>query len=286
MGVTSRDCHGIPGAQDCLGDTNPNIRIVQQGIDGGRGLAAHQSLAPVNGGFAEAAVTYGDLDLPVIRAQAIAGLDNRNNTNSYGYQSFVFTGPDSLFALTATLDFTSSASPVAASIPQGNEIPEIAGEGSAFVRIGLMDTSAVAGLVSAMDILNYGFTSGCGTAGIYGVASYDFATAAGGAGGGSLTLDRGCDGAAFTLTSGTEFVVFIFEQTPTNRGGFVDASHTLRLGLADSLTADQQATLIGGLVSARSAAPEPASWALTILGFGGVGAVLRSARRKRAAVVA
>ena len=108
-----------------------------------------------------------------------AGLDNRNNTNSYGYQSFVYTGPDSLFALTATLDFTSSASPVAASIPQGNEI---AGEGSVFVRIGLMDTSAVAGLVSAMDILNYGFTSGCGTAGIYGVASYDFATAAGGAG--------------------------------------------------------------------------------------------------------
>ena len=223
-----------------------------------------------------------------------AGLDNRNNTDSYGYgygygygyQSFVYTGPDSLFALTATLDFTSSASPVAASMPQGNEIPEIAGEGSVFVRIGLMDTSAVAGLVSAMDILNYGFTSGCGTAGIYCVASYDFATAAGGAGGGSLTLDRGCDGAAFTLTSGTEFVVFIFEQTPTNRGGFVDASHTLRLGLADSLTADQQATLIGGLVSAQSAAPEPATWALTILGFGGVGAVLRSARRKRAAIAA
>jgi len=282
--LTSRNCNGIASGADCLGAANPNIHIVQDQFDGGAGVASHAAMAVTTGGLDRASVTWGALDLPVIKASVTTGADNRNNTNSYGYQSFVYTGAAATpFALTSTLDFTSSAAPVMAGLAQTDPPLEVGGEGYAFVRFGLMDPGVVTGLVTAQDIFNYGFGADCGSAGVLGVAQYRYATAGGGAGGGSLTLDTACGGGALTLTPGEEFLVFLLEQTPANRGGFVDASHTLRLALADSLTDEQQATIRAGLVSARDSVPEPQAWALLILGFAGVGASLR---RRRAVLAA
>lgn len=277
--LTSRNCNGVAAADNCLGATNPNPRIVQSVRDGGAGVGASAALSPTAGGFEKASVTYGDLDLPVIKAYAQAGVDNRNNTNSIGYQSFVYTGAAATaFALTATLDFTSSGAPVAAAIPQGGSVPEIAGEGYVFVSVGLLDPASVVGLVTATDIINFGFGSQCGDAGVIGRAQFRFASAAAGAGGGMLTLSTGCDGNPIMLTPGQQVLAFLLQQTPTNRGGFVDATHTLTLGLGDTLTAEQKNVLVASLISARSAVPEPASWAMLISGFGLAGMALRRRR--------
>ncbi len=67
-------------------------------------------------------------------------------------------------------------------------------------------------------------------------------------------------------------------------GGFTfvatGATSTIRL----AAVTDSNAGVFFDTVSVTGGVPEPASWALMILGFGGVGAVLRS--RRRAALVA
>ncbi len=281
--LTSRNCNGVAAGDNCLGATNPNIRIVQSVRDGGAGVGASTSLSPTAGGYEKSTVSYGALDLPVIRAYAQAGADNRNNTNSYGYQSFVYTGAAATaFALTATLDFTSSGAPVAAATPMDVAAPEVAGEGFTYVSIGLLDPSAVTGLVTATDIINFGFSNACGDPGVIGRVDFRFASPAAGAGGGMLTLSTGCDGNPIMLTPGQEILAFLLQQTPTNRGGFVDATHTLTLGLGNDLSAAQKTALLDGLISARSAVPEPASWAMLITGF----ALAGTAMRRRRAVAA
>jgi hypothetical protein len=64
-------------------------------------------------------------------------------------------------------------------------------------------------------------------------------------------------------------------------------AHGLTSGQAYTLTfqglADSDETAFIDKVSATGAVPEPAAWALMILGFGGVGAALRSKRRALAA---
>ena len=69
-----------------------------------------------------------------------------------------------------------------------------------------------------------------------------------------------------------------------------DASHTFNVTITPEAQPLVQETLVASLAQAdgenlsipTGAIPEPSTWAMTILGFGGIGAVLR--RRRLAAV--
>ena len=274
--LTSRNCNGVAAAVDCLGPANPNIRIRESIYGGGASTAANVSLAPVTGGSSRSRVTFGALDLPVIKAGAFAGADNRNNSNSVGYQQFTYTGAAGTpFGLTASFDYTSSGAPSLAGLGADDRAPEIGGEGSGFLRIGLIDPSAVTGLVTAQDVFNFGFGGACGDPGVFGFAGMRLFSSAAGLSSGSLTLATGCDGNPLFLTPGQSFVVSMLLQTPSNRGGYFDATHTVRLGLDPTLSDAVKQALANSL---NSAIPEPASWAMMVAGFGLAGAVMRRRR--------
>lgn len=85
-----------------------------------------------------------------------------------------------------------------------------------------------------------------------------------------------------TTTSSQLAAGFIF--SPPNNGAFTFDSLTSSFTINDLA---QSATLDGSAISytlfSGSATPEPASWALMLLGFGGLGATLRQRRRAIAA---
>lgn len=274
--LTARNCNGIPNAENCLGVTNPNTRIVQEVFGGGPGGPNTSMLSPAAGGYAVSDVSYGLFDLPTIKAGAFAGADNRVNSNTVGYQSFVYGGTSATpFGLSAVFDYLSSGAPVAAATPADEAAPEIAGEGFGFLRVSLIDPAFLPPLLTAQDILNYGFGQGCGEAGVLGTSSTRLASATAGPASGALTLNIGCDGNPILLTPGQEIVAVLLLQTPSNRLGFFDATNTIVLGLDPALSDEVIANLEANLVSARSLVPEPAAWALMIAGFGFVGAALR-----------
>lgn len=60
-----------------------------------------------------------------------------------------------------------------------------------------------------------------------------------------------------------------------------DASNIQGVGFEGAGAADNFVVQTGALQFAAAAVPEPSSWALTIAGFGGLGAMLRRSRRRR-----
>ena len=64
-------------------------------------------------------------------------------------------------------------------------------------------------------------------------------------------------------------------------GSFTDAG-TLQLFFWDENNADNSGTITAHITTAeRSAVPEPATWAMMLLGFGGIGAAMRRQRSSR-----
>jgi len=91
-------------------------------------------------------------------------------------------------------------------------------------------------------------------------------------------LDSGYSGAVQTLTFNATFAAiagpdygleFVLDNTIPNGGGSI------------AFYGDGSTTLSGG-----ATVPEPAGWALMLVGFAGLGAALRSSRRTRTAVAA
>ena len=274
--LTSRNCNGVAAGENCLGPTNPNLRIQQGVYDGGASTGTNVALDPATGGHIQSVVTFGALDLPVIKSGAWAGADNRNNSNSVGYQGFTYGGTaGTAFGLSANFDFTSSGSPASVTTSLEEPVPEIAGEGFGYLVLSLLDPSLLTGVVTAQDVFDFGFGRACGEAGVIGSASIRLGTLGAGPGAGSLTLGTDCAGNALYLAPGASFVVSMLLQTPSNRGGFFDATHTVTLGLDPTLSEEVRTSLAATLVSAQSLVPEPGSWAMMIAGFGLVGAMQR-----------
>jgi hypothetical protein len=283
--LTRRSCNGLAPSVNCLGRFNPNVRITESLYAGGPGVSTNASITPMGGGSAQSSITYGALDMPVIRAGSFSGADNRLNSNSIGYQSFTYTGAAATpFSLTALYDFTSSGASLALNAQIGNEL---GGEGYGFLRLQVFDAALFPTLLTARDIFDFGFNSQCGDAGVLSAASMSLSTAAAGPGNGSLSMGAACSGGALTLTPGAQFIVAMLLQTPSNRGGFFDATHTVTLGLSQDLPPDVRDSLNQSLVSGLSAAvPEPATWAMMILGFGIIGGALRRRSHPAAARMA
>ncbi len=127
------------------------------------------------------------------------------------------------------------------------------------------------------------FQGNCDTPGAVGIANSGQVN-----GKGNVVVNIGaaaCNG-SLHLETGDEFVLwskmYVYQFAP----GIMDASHTFHVTLADDVPPETVQTLARNVVleSYSYAVPEPATWALMILGFGGVGAALRGRRRTAAAI--
>ena len=83
-----------------------------------------------------------------------------------------------------------------------------------------------------------------------------------------------------TLDPANSFALVDSELTPQPWIASFDQTTTLHLHAGDGSPIDN----VGGVSLRITAVPEPASWALMILGFGAVGAALRSRRVRRPAI--
>lgn len=273
--ATQRNCTRVTGSQVCDG-TGPGQRIANSQYGGGAGVGGLNMFEPQPGNFAWSDVRFtGPLDLPTIRAATQAGGDVRMNINSFAFQSYTWSGAAPAdFSITGALHIVDSGtSPLGGGFPGGSIFTSY---------VGIWDPSTIAGLTTPQELFSNLFYAACGTPGVLGVGSNTGVLT-----GGEATFTAttaACGAGSLTLNPGQSVLVVVGLQLPVNRGGFVDASHTFNTRLGDNLAPEQKTVLTTSLQSAISqgavvtGVPEPASWAMLIVGFGLTGAAMRRRR--------
>jgi hypothetical protein len=220
-------------------------------------------------GLAHASAEAGTAGLPMLHADSTgATLPSghvADGATVQAVQGFVWNGPTvdlPADTFVGMADFTNSS----------------VGYGSTTVAMALLTTDirnpAVAALWLQSDSFGR-FTANCGTEGAIAVASSDPDS---GTGFQTISLSPSCGATSYHLETGTEF--YIWTKLGVYRGdqGFTDASHTFQVGLNDDLDPALRQLMINDLGTIPLALPEPASWAMLLLGFAGLGAVLRTRR--------
>jgi hypothetical protein len=287
--ATYRDCSAA-GAGACDGQTEPAQQIVTSAISGGANSTSNTSLAltgqtvsvPFLGSvtvpsdptsYANGTVTFGAFDLPVLKGISSSGASERMGLNEFGYQTYTNQGTTSTpFSITGNLDIDSFFGADANGALAGGAIV------TSYVSV--WDPSIVSGITDANSLFNTLFFAGCGTSGVM----------ASGQGGGTLvnggdpsptfsTTTSACSGGgALTLAPGQTVLVVAGLQLLSNRGGSIDALDTF----TTEFTPDA-GVHVADLASGASVlgVPEPATWAMMLTGFFGLGSVLR---RRRAAL--
>jgi hypothetical protein len=248
---------------------------------GGVGSWSSGSFTLGDGSKAFGSVSFGgDFALPTLRAYTQAGAASRTNSNLFGFQSFTYNGSSAIdLALKGDLHYVNS----------GNSSPfvntEFAGEGLITAYVGLWSLSAIAGISTADDIVRNMFYAACGTPYVMGAASFR-SLGAGGDHNATLNLSSACSGGTLRVNPGDSFMLAAGMQTPSNRGGFVDARSTFKILFDEENTVFADTGTPVGMntlaASITTAVPEPATWAMMIGGFGAVGFTLR--RRKSLAL--
>jgi hypothetical protein len=305
---TYRNCSGVDAATACAG-SGPGQTIAAAVTTGGSLSTANSDLTlsgqtipkpfgapgtvtlPNTGSFARSSVDFtGGMDLPVIHGSTYSapGSQDRMNINSIGYQSYIYHGADTAFSLTATLNVdnaSSSGVPDPAS-PTTDTLGGVYPGGAVYTDyVAIWDLSALGTFSTAQEFFNNNFLAGCGQTGVLSVGQSS-GTLPGGPSSVSVTTTQ-CSGvgggpaADFMLHDGDEILVVAGLQLPVNRGGFADASHTFTTALGSDLSEGEIANLQAGLQSGESilaGVPEPASWALMLTGFFGLGSALRRRR--------
>jgi len=216
-------------------------------------------------GRGEAELNGAGLYLPTLHAVSSAGVEARVNGAALGFTTFTYNGDSpQAFSLKSTLTVDDSLES-----PDNPLLP-----GGAFVSfyVGIFDAAEFQAdfLDFSSNSISAGPAYGCGTPGLLGYG-YGEPSAKGGSFEVSVTT-AACEGASLTLTKGQQVVAYTNLSMFTNRGGYLDALHTMRTELDPSLGSDAIASLKQNLVSG---VPEPASWALMIGGFGFVSAAAR-----------
>lgn len=275
---TARDCTTLTATQICGNRRQP---LVYSEYAGGPGQAVNYFDSSPAGDFMSSSISFGAGALPTIR-QADAAVSNyRVNVNAFAYNAFTNTS-DAATELSYAGDLhivNSSGNPLG-----GN--PEFAGGSSYFSWVAIWDPALVAGIIGPADVFDNAFGNyDCSTPGVLG-----FGYSNGPLAGGEQSIHMStasCSDAPVMINPGQQILAVAFLQTPVNRGGFVDASHTFTMNYDPDLSPDVRQNLIQIMAPAApeglGAVPEPASWALLLIGFGGIGAMLRS-RRKIAAI--
>jgi hypothetical protein len=267
---------------NCMAEFKRRIQTVETG---GEGVAIDSAFDTIIGGSIESRVRFGELDLPVIKSGAWADDDTRLASTIVTYMGFSFGGAEATpYALDAVIDWTSSGAPLGlADIASNPAAPagEYAGEGMGNLQLYLWDAAYVPVFGSPGSITGFLPSTACGTAGVLAYSGVTMGTAAAGPGAVTGSLNTACGGGSIMLQPGQSYVLFAQLQTVANRNGFMDATNTIKVQLAEELAPEVRDSLLQNVVSARSLVPEPASWAMLIAGFGLVGATMR---RRRAAL--
>ena len=223
-------------------------------------------------GYGQASSTPGDgyLGLPKMRAVAVGGPDSFNYGYLQSYQAYTWNGATSIDlnvgAFIGRLDYTAE------------------GPGSTYVlaSLAIIDGSLRGSQVIqdawARGTLFGGFTATCDTAGAIGLGSTGPLISSGSI---SAVVTPTCGAATFHLDPGEEFIVQSRLWVSHAGNGYTNALNTFSIELSPDTPVDVQAALAQNLrLSSTSLAPvpEPATWAMMIVGFGAVGSVLRRRR--------
>jgi hypothetical protein len=267
------------------GAANPAV-YVQQNYQYGGSLNATSTSADSLRGVAHGSANpgVGFLSLPVLHSDVTGGAVASDGSYSWNYSlvdgfiGYTWGGPMVDIAVSAfigTLDFTNSNS----------------GVGFANASLAILNQSVAPGSALAdtwyTHTNSYGFISDCNTPGAIGLATTgaDFSK-----GHITNTLAPSCPGQpTFHLNNGDTFYLWARLMTFEAVNGFVDASHTFTVSLNPNLSQSDVAMLTSNLIevptfTVNAAVPEPSAWALLIVGFGGLGAMLRRSHLKGSAL--
>ena len=272
-----RNCGGATAAQDCPGGQ----RLRPFAVDGGIWAKSASSgyvetrAIPQAGSYGEGrAELDGDgLHLPTLHAVSRSTTDARVNGSALGFTGFTYNGPAATpFSLKSTLTIDDSFKS-----PDNPLLP-----GGAFVSfyIGIFDAGTF--LRDQLDFRTGSITAGpaydCSQAGLL-AYGYGSPSAQGGSFSVSVTT-QSCSGQPLILQPGQNIVAYANLSMFTNRGGYLDALHTMTTELDPELgqqaISDLRANLVSGV-------PEPDTWMAMIGGFALAGT---AARRRTKAVAA
>ena len=268
---TNRPCTA-PADQNCVTAGVPRNFVMNTG---GWGIGLDSAASGfAQGASTEARVVFGDGYLPTVGVGSVAGAETRTGSSATAFRSFTYTGDVAIdLALNGQLHYVSSGD---------GTVGDGFGEGTLNVAFGVLrlsDFAAFNASMTAADInnsINTAFPD-CG-AGALAAGGYNSLGDLAGTHLATLSLSQACGGGGITLNPGDSFVIVATLQAISNRGGFIDAMHTF------SVVYDEDHTYLAGttdrvdpsvFASIDGAVPEPAAWALMILGFAGVGAALR-----------
>ena len=225
---------------------------------------------------AEPGVGPAQFDLPQLHAD-VTGLNGGgafawNSALADGIQAYRWTGETgtdiSVSSFAGALDFTNSAA------------------GFGFVNASL---AIISGVLRDNDALgdawfrfdgDYGFVSDCGTEGAIALGSTGRVETKGAV---TAQVTPTCGASTFHVEPGEEFFVWARMMTFHASVGFTDASNTFSVGLSPDLSPEARLALTQNLVlssplNLSGPVPEPATWAMMILGFGAVGSIVRRRR--------
>lgn len=267
-----RGCGGVSASSECFGAAllRPFARgggigraVASSGFVETRDIAQKGSTASASGSLG------GNLRLPVLHAMSYAAPNNaRVNGSALGFLDYTYRGETgTAFSLRSTLTVeASSASPENPFLPNGSVVTFLIAifDYDAFQNLYVAPGATSVSAPNYVDcstpgVLGFGFADPNGTGGSFSVSA----------------TTQACGTGSLNLSRGQRVVTYSNLSLFTNRGGLLDASHTLVTELDPTLDAASVAALQANLAPG---VPEPAQWALMIGGFGMVGGALRRPR--------
>ena len=265
--TSQRSCSQISATELCDG-RGPGQGAIRSLFGGGSGVNGSLNVNFGGGSIIRGSVgTFFPTNFPGISINNNSAINERIGITALGFQAFTYKGTSpARFSLTGEFsDFNSSVNPSSGDLPSGGGFNQFFN----IVQPDFFDTDG-----SVFDLFNDLRSGFCGSAGVLGdgFAQGSFTGSA------QLvtTSLSACAPTSLTLSPGQQFILIAGLLTVTIRGGFVeDASFGVRLG--DDLTAGErlnfERNLVPGLISV---VPEPASWAMMLVGLGLIGGGLRS----------
>jgi hypothetical protein len=280
--TSQRSCSQVSGTQLCDG-RGLGQGTVSSFFAGGSSFFGPLDVRYNQDSFARAtagAIFSGDapsLGFPFISITTGSASDERISITALSFQAFTYIGTTAArFSLTSQFQaLDASSNPGGGALPGGGVFSQFFN----VVRPDFFDTDG-----SVFDLFNDLRSGVCGADGVL-ADGFDQAPLAGGTQLVTTNLSA-CSPTGLFVSPGQQFIVIGGLQISTNRGGFAEgASFAIKLGddLTDAERLNFANNLVPGLISA---VPEPASWAMMLVGFGLIGSGLRRrlALRKRQTV--
>ena len=276
--------------------------IVARASDGGEGKSATKTFSPGGGNNAFGAVLFTGIGFPEMKASVTASGLSRISTALYGFQTYTYTGTTALsLELFADFHINGSSTDNRDGTFPGGAIAAAAfavWKTSDFNFFAQPDYAGDGGFSTAASLYNQGYLFGAADcAGLEDgsptalAINYQSQTLTGGEAHVEVSQDV-CNNAnplddALIINPGDTFVVAAFAQVIANRNAFVNATGTFDIGFSSNMSATDIAAFQANTSFASGAVagvPEPTTWAMLMLGFGGMGVALRRRSPARARI--